>query len=125
MRWPFGPPPQKLKKRKKQSKKGKKGRKQKTQEYPKNQSVISHFFLFLVGVQNFPFCQLGQKSAQPKNTLKIGVSATHLLENSFASRNGHFWTKKPNPEIPVIIFFAFLFSFNNKKTPKLAETPIL
>ena len=35
-----------------------------------------------------------------------------------------FGQKNTNPEIPVIIFFAFFFSFNNKKTPKLAETPI-
>ena len=34
-----------------------------------------------------------------------------------------FGQKIPNPEIPVIIFFAFFFSFNNKNT-KLAETPI-
>ena len=52
----------------------------------------------------------------------------HFSENSYASWNGHLndlWTKKPNPEIPVIIFFGGLFLlFQQQKTPKLAETPI-
>ena len=34
-----------------------------------------------------------------------------------------FGLKTPNPEIPVIIFWA-LFLFQQQKTPKLAETPI-
>ena len=34
-----------------------------------------------------------------------------------------FGPKNPNPEIPVIIFFAF-FLFQQQETPKLAETPI-
>ena len=34
------------------------------------------------------------------------------------------WTKKPNPEIPVIIFFAYFFS-STTKTQKIAETHIL
>ena len=82
-------------------------------------------FLFLVGVQNFPFLTTWPKNAHPKNTIKIGVSATHFLENSFESRNGHFWTKKnPNPEIPVIIFLLPFSSLTTTKTQKLAETPI-
>ena len=74
----------------------------KTQKIPKMSfSVISQFFLlFLVGVQNFPFLTTWPKSAHPRNTIKIGVSARHFLKTRYASRNGHFWTKIPNPEIP-------------------------
>ena len=57
-------------------------------------SVISENFpFFWVGVQNFPFLTTWPKSAHPKNTIKIGVSANFFLENTYASRNGHFWTK--------------------------------
>ena len=72
-------------------------------------------FSFLVGVQNFPFWQLVQQSAHPKNTMKIGVSADHFLKNRCATRTGHFFgQKKPKPEIPDIIFLPVPFSFNKK-----------
>ena len=63
------------------------------------------------------FWQLGPKSAHTKNTIKIGVSATHFLENSFESRNGHFWTNKAQIQKFQLSFFfcAFFFSNNNKK----------
>ena len=82
-------------------------------------------FSFLGGCPNFPFFwQLGPKNAHPQNTIKIGVSANFFfLKKTYASRNGHFWTKKTNPEIPVILFLPIFFSFNNKKQ-KVAETPI-
>ena len=133
MRWPFGPPHLTLKpskktrkhekkKRKKQKKKKQRKEKKtkKTQKYQKRAFQLSiNFFSFLVGVQNFPFLTTRPKERAPKNTIKIGVSAAHFLENSFASRNGHFWTRKPNPEIPVIFF---VFCFSSLATTKNAKT---
>ena len=85
MRWPFGPPHLTLKpsqknketKNKKQSKtknrkkkKQKKGKKQKNTKMPKKSfSVISQIFLFLVGVQNFPFFDNLAKKARNQKTL--------------------------------------------------------
>ena len=102
-------------KHKKQKKKGKK--KTKTQKCQKKElfSYQSNF-AFFVGVQNFPFLTTWPKNAHPKNTIKIGVSATHFLENSFESRNGHFWKKKTQiQKFQLSFFFAFFFSNNNKK----------
>ena len=75
------------------------------------------FFLFFGGCPKFPFFDnLAKKSAHPKNTIKIGVSATHFLENSFESRNGHFWTKKTQiQKFQLSFFFCLFFSNNNKK----------
>ena len=89
----------------------------KTQKYQRKKSfsIIGHFFFF-GGCPKFPFFwQLGKKARTQKH-YKIGVSEN--IKNSSESRNGHFGQKKPNPEIPVIIFFAFSFSFNNNKTHK-------
>ena len=47
-----------------------------------------------------------------------------FLEKQMCVTKRPFWTKEPNPEIPVIIFLPILFSFNNK-TQNLAETHIL
>ena len=85
MRWPFGPPHLTLKpskktkkqktkkiKNKKTEKKQKKGKKnKKTQKCQKKSfSVISQIFLFLVGVQNFPFLTTWPKKRAPKNHYK-------------------------------------------------------
>ena len=63
------------------------------------------------------------KNAHPKNTIKIGVSATHFLKNSFVSRNGHFWIKKSQIQKFQLSFYFFcLFSSpSTTETPKLAE----
>ena len=46
-------------------------------------------------------------------------------KKSYASRNGHFWTKKnPNSEIPIIFFVLAFFLFQKQKTQKSVETPI-
>ena len=81
-------------------------------------SVISQNFLIFWWVsKNSLFWQLGPESAHPQNTIKIGVSAHQFLKNSYASRNGHFWTKKTQThKFQLSIFFAFFFSFNNKNT---------
>ena len=141
MRWPFGPPHLTLKPSKKNTKKTPKKTKQTkiNKKKPKKRSpkknskntpkkafqlsvIFFHFFGWLFKISLF--WHLGPKSAHPQNTIKIGVSGPFFLKSSCASRNGRFWTeKKPNPEIPVIIFFAFFFSYKTK-LQKLAETPI-
>ena len=69
------------------------------------------------------FWQLGPENAHTQNTIKIGVSAYFFFEKIMRHETAIFGPKNPNPEIPVIIFFAF-FLFQQQKTPKLAETPI-
>ena len=121
------PDPKTLKKHTHKNKENKKKKTKKKQENKKHKNtkkkmsflVISQFFL--VGVQNFLFWQLGQKSAHPKNTIQIGVSARHFWKTDMRHETAIFGQKIPNPEISVIIFFAFFFSFNNK-TQNLAET---
>ena len=80
---------------------------------PKSFSIISKNCLFLVGVQNFPFLTTWSKKRTPKKTIAIRVSATHFLKNGYASRNGHFWTKKPKTRNSSY-HFLFFSSFNNK-----------
>ena len=102
-------------------KKTKKRRKKTTKKNPKYQNRTFQFsvvvFLFLVCVSEFPFWHLGPKSAHPKNTIEIGVSASFFFEKQlcvtkrpwldknpkFINSNYHFWG-------------TFFFSFNNKKT---------
>ena len=128
MRWPFGPPhltlkPSKKNKQKKKIKKEKKTKekkKQKTQNTKKELFSYQSVFLFLVGVQNFPFLTTWPKKRAPKNTIKIGVSATHFLENSFASRNGHFWTKKAKSRNSSYHFFCPFSSLSTTKNTKIS-----
>ena len=126
MRWPFGPPhltlkpskKKKTKKQKKNKKKKKSKQNKKTKKYQKMSfSVISQKFLIFWWVsKNSLFWQLGPENAHPQNTIKIGVSAHQFLKNSYASRNGHFWTKKPKSRNSSYHFFLpIFFSFNNKK----------
>ena len=140
MRWPFGPPhltlkPSKKKKKrnKKQKKKQKKTNKKnqkkerkskKTQKYQKKSfSVISqNFLLFWVGVQKLPFFDnLAQKMRTQKHYKNRGFSL-FFLEKSYASRNGHFWTKKTQiHKFQLSFFFASFFSFKNKKHKNLLK----
>ena len=111
MRWPEGPPhmtlkpskkkhkkkqqnKKKQKKQKKEKKKEKKTRKSKKKLKNELFSYQKKFFLFGWVSKISLFGQLGPKSAHPKNTIKIGVSGPFFLESRYASRNGHFWTKK-------------------------------
>ena len=79
-----------------------------------------------MGVQNSPFWQLGQKSAHPKNTIKIGVSIAHFpfFGKQFCITKWPLLGQKQNPEILVIIFLPFS-SLSTTKTQNLAETPSL
>ena len=150
MRWPFGPPhltlkpskkkqnkkqKQKLnppkkapknKKTKKQKKQKKKKKSNKTQKYQKKSiSVISQNFLCFGGggVQKLPFLTTWpRKRAPPKHYKNRGFSL--FFEKRYASRNGHFWTKKPKSRNSSYHFFFAFFLFQQQKTPKLAETPI-
>ena len=109
----------KKRKKEKQEKKQTKGKNPKNTKIPKKRAFqLSVFFFFFWWVSKISlFWQLGQKSAHPKNTIKIGVSATHFVENSSESRNGHFWTKKSQiQKFQLSFFFAFFFSYNNKNT---------
>ena len=131
VRWPFGPPhltlnlQKKNQTTKKQNKKTKirkenKIQKQNTKNTKKELFSYQSNFSFLVGVQNFLFWHLGPKNAQPKNTLK-GVSARFFWKADVRHETAIFGPKKPKPEIPVISFFALIFSFNNKKHKKLLK----
>ena len=144
MRWPFGPPHLTLKpSKKKQNKKNKKNitknntkkqkkrktkkEKEKNTKIPKKElfSYQSKFSFFWQGIQKLPFLTPWPRKRAPKNTIKIGVSACFFLERSYASRNGHFWTKKTQiQKFQLSFFFLPFFSFKNKKTQKSAETPI-
>ena len=76
---------------------------------------VSKNSFFIWGVsKNSLFWQLGPESAHPKNTIQMGVSARHFWKNSYASRNGHFWTKKPKSRNSSYHFLALFFSCNNK-----------
>ena len=124
MRWPFGPPHLTLKQKNKEKQKPKKNKekrspKKKQQEYPKLAFQLSvKFFPFLGWLFKISlFWHLGPESAHPKNTIKIGVSGHFFSESSCASRNGHFWTKKPKfTNFSYHFFGPIFFSFNNKKT---------
>ena len=137
MRWPFGPPhltlkPSKKRKKTKPPKNHKKTQKRKTnKEHVKTQkyqkkgfSVISQNFLFWGGVQKFPFLTTWPRKRAPKEHYKNWGFSKAFWKNSYASRNGHFWTKKPYPEIPDHFFGSFLL-FQQQKTQNSAETPVL
>ena len=138
MRWPFGPPHLTLKPSKKNTKqkktkeiKMKKWKKIKQRKKSKNHknapkrafqlSVIFSFFWRVSKISLF--WRLGQKSAHPKNTIKIGVSATHFVESSSESRNGHFWTKKPKSRNSSYHFLLPFSSLTTTKNTKVSWNP--
>ena len=140
MRWPFGPPhltlkpskkkpqKQKNKKIKNKPKKAKKGSPpKKKQKYRKIAFQLSvNFFLFLGWLfKNSLFLHLGPKNLNPKNTIKIEVLGPFFLKSCCVSRNGHFWTKKPEIyKFQLSVFLAYFLLFQQQKTQKSAETPI-
>ena len=136
MRWPFGPPhltlkpskknPKNKKTKKTTKKQERKEGKKETAKIPKNSfSIISQIFPFLVGFQNLPFLTSWPKKRASKKHYKNWVSSTFFLKSRCASRNGHFWNKKPKViNFNYHFFGPIFFSFNNKK-PKIAETPVL
>ena len=140
MRWPFGPPHLTLKpsnkkhqkKKKKQTNKTKpkqnqkktKERKKRKPQTPKNSfSVISQFFPFLgVAFQKFPFLTPWPKKPEPKKHYKNRGFRPFFLKSCCASRNGHFWTKKPQIyKFELSFFLPIFFSFNNRKHKNLLK----
>ena len=103
-------------KTKKKTKKKKKEKTKKQQKYQKIAFQLSvKFFLFLGGFSKFPFFTSWPKKLNPKNTIKIGVLGPFFLKSCCASRNGHFWTKKPKIyKFQLSFFLPIFFSFNNK-----------
>ena len=113
-------------KNKKTKKKKKEQKTTKTQKYSKMSfSVISQNFPFFgVGVQNFPFLTTWPKKRAPQNTIKNRGFSKLLFEETYASRNGHFWTKKTKSRNSSYHFFLPISSLSTTKTQKVAETPI-
>ena len=69
------------------------------------------------------FDNLAQKAA-PKKHYKKGVSARFFLNIRCASRNGHFWTKRPKTRNSGYhLFFAFFFFFSTTKTTQISWNP--
>ena len=107
VRWPFGPPHLTLKPPKKKTEKKKKRKKIPKMSF----SVISQNFLcFLLGVRNFPFLTTWPKKRAPQKHYKIGVSANIFLKKTYASRNGHLWTKNKfrNSSYHLFVFCSSL-----------------
>ena len=143
MRWPFGPPHLTLKPSKKNKTKKKKTKQKTTQKKPKNRktkkekekntkipkkelfSYQSKFSFFLTGYPKIAFFDtLAQKTRTQKHYKNRGFSL-FFLERSYASRNGHFWTKKTQiQKFQLSFFFLPFFLFQKQKTQKSAETPI-
>ena len=129
MRWPFGPPHLTLKPskkntktqkqtKKKQKKRKKKKTQKKTAQLPKNNfSVISQLFPFLGGFSKFPFFTPWPKKPEPKKHYKNRCFRPFFLKSCCASRNGHFWTKKPKMyKFQLSFFLPIFFSFKDKNT---------
>ena len=111
----------KEKQKKKQEKKEAKKTAKNTQNLAFQLSV--KYFLFLGGFSNFPFWYLGPENAHPKNTIKIGFQGL-FFGKQCASRNGHFWTKKPKfIKFQLSFFFAYLLF--QQQNPRNAETLFL
>ena len=75
-------------------------------------------FSFFRGCPKFPFFTTWRKKRAPKKYYKNRGFSKDISKKRYASRNGLFWTKNQNPEIPVVIFGGglFFFSVNNKNT---------
>ena len=129
MRCPFGPShltlkPSKKKTQKqknKQKKKEKKKPKKKQQTYQKIAFQLSvNFFLFLGWLFKISlFLHLAPKNLNPKNTIKLWVLGPFFLKSCCASRNGHFWTKKPKIYKYQLSFFCLFSSLSKTKNTKI------
>ena len=134
MRWPFGPPHLTLEPSKKKHKKKlrnpppppKKNEKneQKTQKYQKQSfSVISQFFPFFWWVsKNSFFWHLGPKNVHPKNTIKIGLSASFLFEKQMCVTKRPFLDKKTQIQKFQLSFsFCLFLLFEQQKHKNLLK----
>ena len=126
MRWPFGPPHLTLKPSKKQNQKNKHKKEKKHKKYQKLAFQVSVKFSFFWWVSKISFFDtLTQKRVPKKHYTNRGFS-TVFLKNRCASRNGHFWTKKPKTRDSSYHLFLPFSSLsttnNNKKHKKCAKT---
>ena len=104
---------QKKQKKKRKKKKRKKTHNTHTKEYQKKE-LFNQFFLFLVGVRISFFDNLPKKRAPKKHHKNRGFSKV-FGKQMCVTKRPFLDQKNPKPEIPIIFFFAFFFSFNNKK----------
>ena len=97
----------------------------KTTKYQKKLfSYQSKFSFFGGGCPKIPFFDnLAQKARTQKNTIKIGVSARHFWKNSYASRNGHFWTKKSQIQKFQLSFFCLFSSLSTTTNINICWKP--
>ena len=114
--WPWNP-------QKKTKKNKNKNREKKKHSQKWAFSIINQNFLFWVGVQNFLLWQLGPKSAHPKNTIKIWVSAFFRWKKICVTKRPFLNQKNPNPEIPAIILFCRFLLSQWQNTQKLLKNP--
>ena len=128
MRWPFGPPhltlkPSKKTKKQKRNKKKKKTRKTKTNTQ-KLAFQLSIKIFFFGRVSKISFLQLGPKSAHPRNTIKIGISANFFCtKKHMRNETAICGPKKQNPEIPIIMFLGLFSSLSTTKNTKHCWDP--
>ena len=87
-----------------------------TKKYQKMSfSIISQKFLFFGGLPNIPFFTTWPRKRAPPKHYKNRASAHQFLKNSYASRNGHSWTKKNQiHKFQLSFFLVFFFFFHNK-----------
>ena len=124
---PSEAPPKKQKKTKKTKKQEKKeAPPKKTAKIPKNSfRIISQSFpFFLLAFQNFLFLTPWPKKRAPPKHHKNRGFRHFFLKSRCASRNGHFWTKKPKFINSNYHFFCLFSSLSTTKNQKNAETPI-
>ena len=134
--WPLNPP-NKNKTKTKQNKQNKKttknNKKRKTKKekvkntkIPKKElfSYQSKFSFFLTGYPKIAFFDtLAQKTRTQKPYKNRGFRL-FFLERSYASRNGHFWTKKTQiHKFQLSFFFLPFFSFSKTKNTKICWNP--
>ena len=110
----------KMKKMKRMKKKGKRTRQTKKWAF---QLSVMIFFFGGVSRNSFFLTTWPRKRAPPKH-YKIGVSAYQFLKNSYGSRNGHFWTKKPKSRNSSYHFFWLFSSLSITKNTKICWNPI-
>ena len=102
---------------------------QKKLEKPKNTqkelcSYQSKISVFLFCPKKPCFDNLTQNARTPQNTIKTGVSGNIFLKNSYASRNGHFWTQKTQIQKFQLSSFFVLFLLFRRQKHKNALKPL-
>ena len=74
-----------------------------------------------MGGQKFLFWQLGPENAHPQNTIKKWFQHSNFWKTVMRHETAIFGQKNPNPEIPVIICFAYFLLFQQQKHKTLLK----